>query len=495
MKQIIRVPLSELQIHPLVLEIKCYKPNQFMVFSMKHYGQKTPVVVILRKGKYYIIEGGHRYYSAIEAGNIDTLECDVIDIPDSEILDTRITYNQKTKVHTYEICTNIEHMLGLMGNDQGKRNDLLGNENFDEEDEFGTAGKDKFEIACMNSGLTFSGRTLRKLMAVHEFEKGERDLKLIEGIDSGKLSIDKAYKLMKSYLEKSKEDEAPVVPLPTLYENELNQVSYRLFNKSSMVMDEIENESIDMFLDSHPYKSLRKYRNQIGLRHGEEKTVDEYVTNFKLFCREKWRKLKRGGVLVTILGETYQGGYNGVCTAVETALKEDGWEILDVVIWVKQNQKYAPHPYRFVNSYERIIVLKKKGADPYFKEIKRKSSTGDYKVKPTSSGGFYVASPETCISNVITTSVHNPVEFSEVDKEFRHQAPAPEDIYKIFIEAYSKPNDTICDGFAGSGTIGVGLSMGRNVVAYEIDKESYSFCKDRFEKYMSKNQSEIQLAA
>ena len=244
MKQIIRIPLGELQIHELVLNIKYYKPNQFMTFSMEHYGQKTPVVVVSRKGKYFIIDGGHRYHSATEVGNIETLECFVIDIPDSEILDTRITYNLKTKVHTHEICTNIEHMLGLMGNDQGKRNDLLGNENFNVEDEFGTAGKDKFEIACMNSGLKFSGRTLRKLMAVHEFEKGERDLKLIEGIDSGKLSIDKAHKLMNSYLKKLESDSAPIVPLPSLYEKELNHVSYKLFNKSSMVMNEIEDESI-----------------------------------------------------------------------------------------------------------------------------------------------------------------------------------------------------------------------------------------------------------
>ena len=145
---------------------------------------------------------------------------------------------------------------------------------------------------------------------------------MIEGIDSGKLSIDKAYKLMKIYLKKLEEDSEQVVPLPNLYENNLNQISYRLFNKSSMVMDEIEDESIDLFCDSHPYKSLRKYPNQIGLRHGEEKTLEEYVTNFRLFCREKWRKLKKGGVLVTILGETYRGGYNGVCTAVETALKD-----------------------------------------------------------------------------------------------------------------------------------------------------------------------------
>jgi DNA modification methylase len=495
MKKIVRIPLSELQIHELVLNIKYYKPNQFMTFSMKHYGQKTPVVVVLRKGKYYIIDGGHRYCSAVEAGNVDTLECIVLDIPDSEILDSRITYNQKTKVHTSETCWNIEHMLGLMGNEQGKRNDLLGENDFDNEEEFGTAGKDKFEIACMQSGLKFSGRTLRKLMAVFEFEKYDNTLKLIEGIDSGKYSIDKAYNLMKSYIDKSSKNETSFEVPQSMFENELNSVTYRLFNKSSMVMDEIEDGSISMFTDSHPYFQQRKYRNQDDFKHGEEKTLKEYVHNFRMYCREKWRKLKPGGVMVTILGESYKGGYNGVCTAVETALIEDGWEIIDIVIWVKQNQKYTPHPNRFVNSYERIIVARKKGADTYFKEVTRKSATGKFQIKPTKSGGHYVATPETCIPNVITTNVHNPVEFQNVDKDFRHQAPAPEVIYRTFIEAYSKPYDTIADGFMGSGTIGVGLSMGRSVVGYEVDKVSYSFCKKRFENYLSNQEADLQLAA
>lgn len=496
MKKTIRVKLSELNVHSLVLKMKIYKLNRFMAFSMKNFGQKTPVIVIIRNGCYYIIDGGHRYYAAIEVGNIDTLECIVLNIPDSEILDTRIAYNQKTKVHTSEICLNIEHMLGLMGNNQGKRNDLLGMHNIEDENEFGTIGRDKFEFLCMHSGLDFSGRTLRKLMAVHEFEKNEEhNLKLIDGIDTGNLSIDKAFNHMKDYIKKLEDNAKPMLSIPSAFENQLNQVSYRLFNKSSMIMDEIEDESITLFVDSHPYRKLRKYRNQEEFKHGEEKTLEEYVTNFKLFCQEKRKKLKPGGVLVTILGETYQNGYNGVCTAVETALKEDGWEVIDVVIWVKQNQKYTPHPNRFVNSYERILVLRKPGKETYFKEVKRKSSIGKYKVMPTSSGGTYLASPETCITNVITTNVHNPAEFQNVDKDFRHQAPTPEIIYKTFIDAYSKPNDTIADGFAGSGTIGLGLSMRRNVVGYEVDKKSYSFCKDRFENYMNYQEEELQQAA
>jgi DNA modification methylase len=495
MQQVRTVSLDDLKIHPIVAGIINNTSYPSIQFSMKHDGQKTPIVVVKRDVGYLIIDGVLRYSAAVELGNIETLECKILDIADGQVLDTRIVYNQKSKVHTLEICRNIEHILGLIGNEQGKRNDLLDNKNFDKEDEFGTTRRNRYEKACAYSGLPFSTRTLYKLMRVHDFEKTDNSLGLIDGINSGKFKIDGAHKLMKSYIDKSSQSESEDNSLPSILENKINDVSYRLFNESSMSMEKIDDQSVSLFIDSHPYFKLRRYRNQIGLRHGEEKTLGEYVSNFVLFCKEKWKKLKPGGVLVTILGETYKGGYNGVCTSVETALKNEGWEIIDVVIWVKQNQQYAPHPLRFVNSYERIIVLRKPGADTFFKEVKRESSVGEFKIMPTSGGGYYVATPETCIPNVIITNVHNPVEFSEVDKDFRHQAPAPEQIYTIFIDAYSKPGDTICDGFAGSGTIGVGLSMGRNVIAYEVDKKSYKFCIDRFENYMSKNNIELQIAA
>ena len=495
MKTLKKISLSELQIHPLVIGIINNTSNPSIQFSMKHDGQKTPIVVVKRDVGYLIVDGVLRYNAAVELGDIETLECKILDIADGQVLDTRIVHNQKSKVHTLEICRNIEHILGLIGSEQGKRNDLLGNKKFDKQDEFGTTRRNRYEKACAYSGLPFSTRTLYKLMRVHDFEKTDNSLGLIDGINSGKFKIDGAHKLMKSYIDKSSQSESEDNSLPSILENKINDVSYRLFNESSMSMEKIDDQSVSLFIDSHPYFKLRRYRNQIGLRHGEEKTLGEYVSNFVLFCKEKWKKLKPGGVLVTILGETYKGGYNGVCTSVETALKNEGWEIIDVVIWVKQNQQYAPHPLRFVNSYERIIVLRKPGADTFFKEVKRESSVGEFKIMPTSGGGYYVATPETCIPNVIITNVHNPVEFSEVDKDFRHQAPAPEQIYTIFIDAYSKPGDTICDGFAGSGTIGVGLSIGRNVIAYEIDKESYKFCKDRFEYYMSKNNIELPMAA
>jgi DNA modification methylase len=224
------------------------------------------------------------------------------------------------------------------------------------------------------------------------------------------------------------------------------------------------------------------------MKHGQEPSVDLYIENFKAFNEEKFRKLKSGGVLATIIGETYQEGYQGVCSRAELALVEIGFKILDVVIWGKLNQRYAPHPYRFKNSYERIIVAYKPGAEPYFKEVYRKGSNNDFKVKPTSSNGFYIAKPETCIPNVIITSVHNSKVFETIDPEFKHDAPAVEEIYRILIEAYSKSGDTILDGFVGSGTIGTGLIMGgagRKVIGYDVDPLSIEFSQKRFEWYLN----------
>ena len=97
MKKSVRVNLSELEIHPLVLQMKQYKPNNFMNFSMKNFGQKTAIAVVKRKDQYFILDGGHRFHSALAAGNVETLDCVVYDIPDDEILNTRITCNQKNQ--------------------------------------------------------------------------------------------------------------------------------------------------------------------------------------------------------------------------------------------------------------------------------------------------------------------------------------------------------------------------------------------------------------
>ena len=121
----------------------------------------------------------------------------------------------------------------------------------------------------------------------------------------------------------------------------------------------------------------------------------------------------------------------------------------------------------------------------------RKSSTEGFKVKPTSSGGHYLATPQSCITNVFTTSVHNTKELKVVDQDFQHDAPCPEKIYEIFIEAYSRPGETILDGFIGSGTAAIGLAIGRNVIGYDVDPVSIEFTKKRCEDFLKKSEQKL----
>lgn len=493
--EVLSAPLTTFKIPPVILETVQKKKLDPIIYTLGKCGQIEPVTAVIRPDGLYITHGVNRFLAAGILG-FPMLKYVLIDIPDSEIIKYRTIQNQSIKRCYLEMCLEAEHILNLLGSSQGKKRDLLGFQNMKSDDEFGEVGKDRFELACAVLGIEMKSSTLRKLMDVFWFESSkpkEERLGLLEFLDKGKLSINKAHKMIKS--SKLPENKPPALPITPINGGD-EILWYQLFNKSSMDMSEVPDESVRLCLDSHPYYRLRKYPNQDELCHGWEKTVKEYVANFVKFCREKWKKLKPGGVLVTILGETYRGGYNGVCTKVETALEADGWIILDVNIWEKSNGKYTPHPLRFANSYERIIVAEKPGAEPYFKDVMRKSSTGKFKAKPTSTGGVYLATPETCITNVIRTGVHNSKELEVIDEDFQHDAPCVESVYQKFIEAYSQVGEVVLDSFIGSGTAAVAIEMGRRVIGYDVDPKSIQFSKKRCEEFLKRHQQlQITLAA
>ena len=481
-KRVEKISTGLLKVHPLIHNKYVVGNLMAMQFTMKSYGQKQPITVVLRNGVYYIIDGVVRFLVSKDAG-ITFLECNIIEITDDEVLNYRIMVNQTILRSMIETATLVEHFFGLVGTSQGKKRDMLGFKNLLSEEEFGEVGRDKFLLACAVLGLDLKPANLRKLMYVFWNENNNpKATGVLEKLNEGVISIHKAWSLLKNKEEKEVKQECRQLEM---MQGSSNEVWYKLYNQSSMDMSCVEDESVRLCTDSHPYFQLRKYKNQDELCHGWEKTVDEYVENFVLFCKEKKRKLVKGGVMVTIIGETYRKGYKGVCSKVELALEKDGWIILDVNIWAKHNSKYAPHPNRFVNAYERIIVACKPGAEPFYQDVMRKSSTEQYQVKKSNSGGYYMASPESCITNVIQTSTYNPIEREGVDNDFQHDAPCREDIYAPFIEAYSRVGDTILDGFVGTGTVCVGLTMGRNVIGFDVDHESVEFCKKRFDKILS----------
>lgn len=498
MSKIIKIETGNLEVHPLAAAVKCQtKKHTIHRFTMEKFGQIEPVTIVMRGGIPFIIDGVERYEVAkLFPSLFPTLDCRVIEIEDTEILDQRILLNSTRKQSIREKCKLTEGILDFLGKQPGVRRDLLGINGIDIRDNFSDKIKlDRYHFASHLIGADISSSTLRKLMAIYYYD-GEQKEKILNLIDEGRLTIDKGYKVLIS--KKKKEEEMVQLRFNHYGNGEFGY--YKLYCQSSLSMSQVPDHSLRLCINSHPYYDLRKYRNQGEAPHGQENSVKEYVDKFIEHCEEVKKKLLSNGILVTIVGETYRNGYQGVCTKVETALENNGWKIIDVNVWIKSNPKFAPHLFRFMNGYERIIVACASEEEPVFNVLKKPSSIGEFKLIRSSSlvngdCNYSMASPEADITNVIQTSVFNKKEHSLVDDEFSHDAPAPEQIYEMFVKAYSLPGDTCIDNFVGSGTIGVALKLGRNVIGYDVDPVSIEFAKKRFDKILGMSVESFSQAA
>ena len=497
MKNVVNVDVIEIdkiKIHPLLEQFVKPKKKDHIEYTMNRLGQFTPLHGNLVGDTFYVTDGIVRLEIAQSLG-FKTLQCLHINIPDDDVVKIRLTSNQRTKMSYTEMAHYGEHMLGLIGKNQGKKRELMGFDFIDKDDHYGLLGKDRFELVCHLLDLPIKASSLRKLMEIkwHEDESPVNKVGIIDGLDSGLYKIDGAHKLYKS--KKKKEGEI-VERKRKDFEGKTKKISYNLFNVSSLDLSGIPDRSVRMFIQSPPYFRILEYVNQdMSFLHGREKSVEEYIQNEIRFYEGAKAKLLENGVIVIIIGETYKDGYQGICTKLETALANNGWHILDVNIFVKTNQKATPHVGRFLNSTERIIVAGLKPAkETLFNDVTRKSSIGEFKVMPSStrkSGekGYFMACPESSITNVFIESVFQKSEYDDVDENYHHQAPTSTNIYEKFIKAYSDPGDYVGDLFVGSGSgLEAAILNGRNGYGWDVDHKSLEFCHKRLQKRLKERE-------
>jgi DNA modification methylase len=497
------IDIDFIKIHPLLEQFVKPKKKDHIEYTMYRLGQFTPILGNLVDGTFYVTDGIVRLEVAKSLG-LKTLKCLHINIPDEDVVKIRLTSNQRTTMSYSEMAHYAEHLLGLLGNSQGKKRDLMGFDFVDKDDHYGLIGKNRFELVCHLLNLPIKASSLRKLMEVKWFEDDNPGNKIgvMAGLENGLYKIEGAHKLLE---EKGKKEAQIAERKRRDFEGKVNDVSYHLFNTSSLDLSDIPDSSFRMFIQSPPYFQLRDYVNQLkDFVHGQEKTLTEYIENEIKFYEGTKRKLLPNGVIVIIIGETYRDGYQGVCTKLETALAENGWYIFDVNTFVKTNAKATPHIGRFLNSKETIIVA---GLKPYtetlFNDVTRPSSIGEFKVIPgssrTSGGkGYSMASPESSITNVFIESVFQKSEYDDVDEDFYHQAPTSVNIYEKFIKAYSNPGDNVGDLFVGSGSgLESAILNGRNGYGWDVDHKSIEFCNKRLSKRLKErmNNKEVLLQA
>ena len=116
------------------------------------------------------------------------------------------------------------------------------------------------------------------------------------------------------------------------------------------VMGGIINNSIDLTVTSPPYDNLRNYNG--------------YNFNFESIAKELFRVTKEGGIVVWVVGDSYDKNGSETLTSFKQALyfKELGFNVHDTMIYQKNSYPFPPSN-RYYQQFEYMFVFSK-GKNP-----------------------------------------------------------------------------------------------------------------------------------
>ena len=393
------VPISKLSKHPFLANI--YKTGNLdtLMQSLEQEGQLHEIFYDVN---YRIISGG-RVWEAGKRINMTHLKGRMVDTTDeAQIHQLIIAFNQQRKKTFKEEIAEAKYMLGLLGKNQGKRReDLI----IDEKDpQLEAIKSDRFALAAKYCGNQVSGQTLRKAIAIDDFEYKHPDnkLNLIELVDKYQLTVSKAYTLMRGYLDKL-EANGKIKGEKANPTNFTKSDLYHIIHGDCLAADIAEN-SIDTIGTSCPYYGLRDYRtaeqrkaaedNPTETELGQEKTVDEFITNFIKYGRKFYIQLKDTGSFFLNVGPTYSNQKNYIVAhRIAVALCDVvGFHLLNEIVIEKTNALPQTTRKRLQPSYELIFHFVKNPEKHHYKPFKVLSKDKRIELskikRPNKNGGY-----------------------------------------------------------------------------------------------------------
>jgi DNA modification methylase len=501
--QIFTVEIEKVEPHPQILKTYVTKNLQGLKLTMEMVGHLLePIKVVQRQDKYLIFDGISRYFAAIQLG-WKIIDVEAFDLTEQEVQDQAVIRGIVTKRSLLELCNRIELFLDILGSSQGKKRETLG-DLAAPDDDFGLAGKDRYEIACEIASSSFSASSIRRLLAVKDWIKNGNEevngLGIWEKLESGEMKINNAFNMMNNY-KIAKDEQGSNELLDTL--KIIKEGNYELHNSSCEDLSEIPNESVDCCIGSPPYFRQRIYpdgvRDTSKRQLGMEKTVDEYVQNQVNIYHGVYQKLKDTGSLFIVIADSYDQGED--CLVIEklaVQMKMDGWHCIQKWYWAKENPKPQSKIKRLLPSYEIVLHFVKNKDNYYWREFKNWKEGGYKAARGTKETGigkkrkntsWTLAKPmvrfrnfldEQDVKNVIHANGFNWQELKEIDPNFRHDAPYPSYLPLLPILMTTKVGDTVMDIYNGCGTTtAVARYLKRKAIGYDTDTKSHEFTSKR----------------
>lgn len=260
----------------------------------------------------------------------------------------------------------------------------------------------------------------------------------------------------------------------------------KTYNEDCLItMSKMEDNFIDLVITSPPYDNIRNYNNTIN-----DNRHNGYSFQFENICKELYRIVKIGGVVVWIVNDSTVNGTETL-NSFRQALyfKECGFNVHDTMIYRKLN----PQPNagkRYQQSFEYMFVFSK--GTPKTHNILLRPRNNKCNDKRTyrrkkfvrkqngefTEGDYYI---KEMVPDFNVWDFYVGGGNSTKDKEaFNHPAIFPEELVSKHIESWSNKGDLIYDPFMGSGTTSkMSILLNRNYIGSEIVKEYTDIEKSR----------------
>lgn len=234
------------------------------------------------------------------------------------------------------------------------------------------------------------------------------------------------------------------------------------------VMKTFPDNVIDLTVTSPPYDNLRTYRG--------------YTFDFEGIANELYRITKKGGVVVWVVGDETRNFCESLSSFKQALyFKEVGFNLLDTMIYYKQN--YAPaYPTlrRYANQFEYMFVFSK-GKPKTFNPIKVK------KIENRNGISGYRQKDGSVIKKIVKTTgeykeASNVWSYPVGFKNLGHPAVFPEQLATDHILSWSNEGDLVLDPMCGSGTTCKMAKLNnRNYIGIEISEEYCEIIKKRLD--------------
>ncbi|MBI4692081.1 MAG: site-specific DNA-methyltransferase [Candidatus Terrybacteria bacterium] len=245
------------------------------------------------------------------------------------------------------------------------------------------------------------------------------------------------------------------------------------------VMQAMPPDSIDLVVTSPPYDELRNY--------------NDYSFNFEGVAKGLFRVIKKGGVVVWIVGDqTIKGNETGTSFRQALYFKQVGFNLFDTMIYLKTPRGAVGNNKTYWQTFEYMFILSK-GTPKTINLIKDRENkderSGDNGTKRLYDGsllkqkraGYYKYGRRTNVWEYLIGRGH-----SASDKiAYEHPAIFPEKLAQDHIISWSSEGDIVYDPFMGSGTTAkMAILNNRKFISSELSEEYCKIAQKRIKKLL-----------